>query len=108
MQIMIPMTTNMSAAKPLPVILESSLIDLGRRIVLARKARGLTRQDLAHLADVGLSTVASLEGGHHGVSVGNLLRVMKALGLQSQVDKLLQPSDDPAIVDFAVRELKAN
>ncbi|MGS0754332.1 helix-turn-helix domain-containing protein [Roseateles sp. GG27B] len=102
------MATKSKISSPFPIALETCLIDFGRRVVLARKARGLTQHDLAHLADVGLSTVASLEGGYPGVSLGTLLRVLKALNLHSQVDKLLQPSDDPALVEFALRKLRVN
>lgn len=90
---------------PIPVLVENSLVGLGSRIAIARKARALTQADLARLSDVGTSTVASLEAGYHGVSVGNFLKVLKALDLLTQVDNWLPPSMDPAVVSFATRRL---
>lgn len=90
---------------PIPVLVENSLVGLGSRIAIARKARALTQADLARLSDVGISTVASLEAGYHGVSVGNFLKVLKALNLLRQVDEWLTPSMDPAVVSFATRRL---
>lgn len=92
-------------ANPIPVLVENSLAGLGSRIAIARKARALTQADLARLSDVGTSTVASLEAGYHGVSVGNLLKVLKGLDLLAQVDTWLAPSMDPAVVSFATRKL---
>ncbi|MBC7728733.1 MAG: helix-turn-helix domain-containing protein [Microbacteriaceae bacterium] len=86
-------------------MIENSLVRLGSRIAIARKARALTQADLARLSDVGTSTVASLEAGYHGVSVGNFLKVLKALDLLAQVDDWLPPAMDPAVVSFATRRL---
>lgn len=90
---------------PIPVLIENSLIGLGSRIAIARKARALTQADLARLSDLGTSTVASLEAGYHGVSVGNFLKVLKALDLLTQTDGWLSPSIDPAVVSFATSRL---
>jgi len=90
---------------PIPVLVENSLVGLGLRITIARKARALTQAELARLSDVGTSTVASLEAGYHGVSVGNFLKVLKALDLLAQVDNWLAASMDPAVVSFATRKL---
>ena len=92
-------------ANPIPVLVEHSLVGLGSRVAIARKARAMTQVDLARLSDVGISTVASLEAGYHGVSVGNFLKVLKALDLLAQVDDWLAPSMDPAVVSFATRRL---
>lgn len=70
-----------TSEKPIPVLVENSLLGLGSRIVIVRKARALSQVDLARLSDVGTSTVASLEAGYQGLSVGNLLKVIKALDL---------------------------
>ena len=96
---------SMIRASSIPVLVENSLVGLGSRIAIARKARALTQADLARLSDVGISTVASLEAGYHGVSVGNFLKVLKALDLLAQVDDWLSPALDPAVVSFATRRL---
>lgn len=86
-------------------MVETGLVSLGARLAIARKARELTQADLAQLSDVGLSTVASLEAGYHGVSLGNLLKVLKGLDLLDEIDGWLSPSVDPAVVSFAKRKL---
>ena len=89
-----------------PVLVEKGLIGLGARVAIARKARALTQADLAQLSDVGVSTVASLEAGYHGVNMGNFLKVLKALDLLDQTDRWLEPSLDPAVAEFASRQLR--
>ena len=89
----------------IPVLVEHALVALGSRIAIARKARGLTQADLAQLADVGVSTVASAESGYHGVSTGNFLKVLKGLDLLDEVDKWLDAARDPAVVGFATKTL---
>ena len=74
---------------------------------MARKMRGLTQEDLGHLADVSTSTVRSLEGGAEGVAIGNFFKVLQALGLLAQAEKLLDPRDDPETVAYAERSLRS-
>jgi transcriptional regulator with XRE-family HTH domain len=95
-----------SKARPVPVVVGGALERLGVRVTLARKLRGLTQEELGHLADVSTSTVRSLEGGADGVAMGNLLKVLQALGLMGQIEKLLDPSDDPETVAYAERQLR--
>lgn len=80
---------------------------LGQRIRLARKLRNLTQQDMADFADVSLSTMRALEGGADGVAIGNLLKVIQALGLLSQLERLVDPKLDPEAVAYAERKLRA-
>lgn len=96
-----------SLPKPTPVLIHKALIGLGERLGAARKARGLTQAELAQLADVGVSTVASIEGGHDGVAIGNVFKVLEALRLLGQVEQLLAPERDPELVNFALRTLKS-
>ena len=57
-----------------------------------RKLRGLTQAQLADRADVGIRTVQRLEHGDGGgVSVENLLRVLRALGLLDALPGALDP-----------------
>ena len=89
------------------MLVQYALIGLGERLAMARKARELTQADLAILANVGISTVASLEGGHDGVAIANFLKVLSALKLLDQAHQLLQPERDPEMVRFAVRALRS-
>lgn len=84
-----------------------ALIALGERCKIARKARGLTQEQLARLAGVGMSTVYGVEGGHDGVSLGNFMKILHALDKLEQVNDLLDPGRDPSITEFAVLQLQS-
>jgi len=56
-----------------------------------RKLRGLTQAQLADRSGVSRDTLVRLEGGHGGVSVENLLRVLRALGVLDSVPRALDP-----------------
>jgi transcriptional regulator with XRE-family HTH domain len=94
------------SSRPTPVLVQRALGDLGRRMVYARKARQWTQADLARMADVGMSTVAALESGSDGVSLGNVCKMLDALGLLSQVEGLLDPQADAELTRFALRALE--
>jgi transcriptional regulator with XRE-family HTH domain len=91
--------------KPTPVLVQASLDRLGRRLARARKLREMTQEDLAHLSDVSLSTLRSLEAGADGVALGNLLKVLQGLNLLDQVEDWLDPQRDPETVNFVERRL---
>lgn len=93
--------------RPVPVVVGSALERLGVRLTLARKLRGLTQEELGHLADVSTSTVRSLEGGAEGVAMANFFKVLQALGLLNQVEQLLDPREDPETLAFAERKLRS-
>jgi hypothetical protein len=87
------------------VVVSSALERLGTRIMMTRKLRGLTQEALGHLADVSTSTIRAMEDGAEGVALGNFLKVLQALGLLGQIEKLLDPRDDPETVAYARRHL---
>jgi y4mF family transcriptional regulator len=91
---------------PFPVLSSRALQDLGERVALARRARGLTQRDLAHLAGVGASSIVALEKGHPGVALGTLARALDALGLLAEINELLAPQRDPALTAFATNQLR--
>ena len=94
-------------ARPVPIVVGGALERLGLRVTMARKLRDLTQEELGRLADVSTSTVRSLEVGAEGVAMGNLLKVLQALGLLGQVEKLLDPRDDPETLAYAERNLRS-
>ncbi len=55
---------------------------LGDVVRGARTGNGLTQDQLALVSGVSRDTVMALEGGRGSVTLGNALRVLKALGLQ--------------------------
>lgn len=87
-------------------MVQRELDGLAVRAAIVRKARHLTQADLAHLADVGVSTVAAIEGGHDGVSIGNLFKLMSALGVLEQAGGLFELQSDPGLVDYARQQLQ--
>ena len=94
------------SVKPFPLLPSQALAGLGQRVALARRARQLNQRDLAFLAGVGASSIVALEKGHPGVAMGTLVRVLDALGLLAEMDQLLAPQRDPALVQHAVRTLQ--
>lgn len=58
-----------------------------------RRLRGLTQAQLADRAGVSESTVYRLERGDGGVSVENLLRILRALGLLETLPRALDPHE---------------
>lgn len=89
-----------------PILPSRALQDLGERVALARRARGLTQRDLAHLAGVGASSIVALEKGHPGVALGTLARALDALGLLTDMNELLAPQRDLALTEFATNQLR--
>lgn len=92
-------------SKPVPVVVKHALSRLAERATVLRKARRLTQADLAHLADVGLSTIASIEAGHDGVTMASVLKVLSALDLLEQADRLFELDGDQALIEYGRRQL---
>lgn len=57
-------------------------VQLGNRVRDKRKKDGLTQQDLAAVAGVGVRFVSELENGKPSVQLNTVLAVLAALGLQ--------------------------
>ena len=100
-----PSAPRILKARPVPVVVGGTLERLGVRVMMARKLRGLTQEALGRLADVSTSTIRAMEDGAEGVALGNFFKVLPALGLLSQAEKLLDPQDDPQTVVYAQRQL---
>ncbi len=60
-------------------------------VAVWRKLRGLTQAQLADRAGVSLNTLRRLEGGGGGVSLENVLRILRALGVLDSVPRALDP-----------------
>ena len=54
---------------------------VGKTVLAARTAKGLTRRQLAEAADVDYDTVAKLERADRGVGLATLGRLASALGM---------------------------
>ncbi|UQB41891.1 helix-turn-helix transcriptional regulator [Thiomicrospira microaerophila] len=57
-------------------------VQLGNKVRDKRKKDGLTQQDLAAVAGVGVRFVSELENGKPSVQLNTVLAVLAALGLQ--------------------------
>jgi len=54
---------------------------VGRNIRRLREARGLSQEDLAHLAGVHVTYLSGVENGHRNVTVNVLERLAAGLGV---------------------------
>ena len=81
-------------AKPYPPSAQRALRALGRDIRIARKKRRLPVADFAARMGVSPGTLARLEKGEAGVSVGALAMALLALGELHRLDELLDVSKD--------------
>ena len=60
---------------------KDDLTDAARLVIDRRLALGLTQAELADLADVGLSSVRTLEAGSDAMTLTVVIAVLNALGL---------------------------
>ena len=67
---------------------QRQLTALGQRLRAARRRRRLTQAVVAARVGVTKQTVAKLESGNAGTSLATMLRVLQALGLGSDIDRL--------------------
>lgn len=84
-------TASSRRAHPVPPTVRRSLKQTAEAVEAWRKLRGLTQAQLADRAGVGRRTIIRLEGGDGGVTVENLLRVLRALGLLDALPRALDP-----------------
>lgn len=82
------------AVRSPPAAVEGALARLGRRLRVARLRRNLTAEELAGRMGVSRQTVATLERGHPGVSVGAVLGALWALRLLDHLDPVADPARD--------------
>lgn len=61
---------------------------IGELIREARRMLGLTQVQLAELAGVGRRFIVDVEAGRDGASIGKVLTVMRALGMDAEVEPM--------------------
>ncbi len=88
----------------MPRPLKQNLELMGEQIMLARKRRRLTMQDVADRATVTRLTISKVERGDPSVAFGIYARVLYALNLEN--DLKLIASDDALGRDLQDAELK--
>ncbi len=65
--------------------------EIAEHVLTWRKLRGLTQVQLADRSGLARGTVQRIEAGDMGVSLENLLRVLRALGLLDAIPDALDP-----------------
>jgi len=88
----------------LPKALAQNLTIMGEQIMLARKRRHLSMQDIAERATITRLTVSKVEKGDPSVSIGIYARILHALNLGNDIVKIA--ADDPLGRDLQDAELK--
>jgi transcriptional regulator with XRE-family HTH domain len=80
-----------NAPQKTPLPIRRAQRTLAESISTWRKLRGVTQTQLADRADISRGVVQRLEAGDGGVSIENLLRVLRALGIQDLPIQALDP-----------------
>jgi transcriptional regulator with XRE-family HTH domain len=86
---MVPKIENQRQMAPLPV--RRAQRQMADHIVAWRKLRGLTQAQLADRSGVARGTLQRIEAAEKVVSVENLLRVLRGLGLLENLPQALDP-----------------
>jgi transcriptional regulator with XRE-family HTH domain len=74
---------------PIPVV--RALRTIGENFAVWRKLRGLTEEQVADRAGVSRGTVRRPESGTRSVSLENMLRIARALGVLDEITGALDP-----------------
>jgi transcriptional regulator with XRE-family HTH domain len=74
-----------------PPSVRRALRDVASSAASWRKLRGLTQVQLADRAGVSRDTIVRLERGDGGVSLENLLRILRGLGILDGLPQALDP-----------------
>lgn len=56
-------------------------LKIGQRIKNLREQKGMSQKDLSYAADLDRSYIASIENGQRNVSIINIEKIAKALGI---------------------------
>jgi transcriptional regulator with XRE-family HTH domain len=81
----------MAKPRPTPPAIKRATRGLAEDIAAWRKLRGLTQAQLADRSGIARSTLARFEQGDGGISLENLLRMLRALGILENLLKALDP-----------------
>ena len=77
--------------RPAPLVVRRAQGSLAESIGTWRRLRGLTQAQLADRADVSRGVIRRLEAGDGGVSMANMLRTLRALGILDLLTQALDP-----------------
>jgi transcriptional regulator with XRE-family HTH domain len=77
-----------------PEAVDQAARELGRRMKLARLRRRLSQRELASRAGVSYVTMRAIEAGNLLTGLGAYLAAIWALGLEQELETLLEPDKD--------------
>ncbi len=81
----------MANMNPTPIAVARAARTIGADVAAWRKLRGLTSAQVADRAGISRETVSRLEAGSGSVSLENVLRVARALGIMDGVVRAFDP-----------------
>lgn len=84
----------MGIKKATPAAAADRIKELGYRIRLARKRRGMSIVEVAAKAGINRNTLNALELGKHGVAISAYVTVLWVLGLEKTLDGIAHPDAD--------------
>ena len=102
------MSKSSASTTALPPNVLIKLEDLGRRIKLARKRRGLTLHEMAKLMMVSVGSLQRLESGTPGTGLGTLVTALLTLGLENDLDSVAAMETDMIGLAHERRRLEGN
>lgn len=76
---------------PAPPLVQRALRAIASDLVAWRKLSGLTQAQLADRAGISVNTLRRLEDAEGGITLENLLRVLRALGVLENVARAFDP-----------------
>lgn len=79
---------------------DAVLHELGKRLARQRLERNLTQQELAHEAGVSSRTISLIETGR-SVTLGSLVRILRALETLDALNQMLPPRGPSPIEELA-------
>ncbi|MGZ3775228.1 MAG: helix-turn-helix transcriptional regulator [Pseudobdellovibrionaceae bacterium] len=85
---------------------EISLKETGQLLTEARKRRGLSVIEVARRVGVDRRTIAQLEMGHPGVSLGVFFQVMNLFNLLPGLKEVFLPENDLEALSTQIRQLR--
>jgi transcriptional regulator with XRE-family HTH domain len=86
-----PYMDQQTTKRNIPLAMRRAQRNLAESIGTWRRLRGLTQAQLADRADVSRGVIRRLEAGDGGVSMENLLRSLRALGILDVLTEALDP-----------------
>ncbi len=91
--------------KSMPHEIEQVILQLGNRIKIARKRRGLTMKEMSSRLFVSRKTLSRLEKGDSGVSIAVFTSALWVLGLHKELEQIALPEKDDVGIFYERKRL---